>query len=107
MSGSIKISLKVDEKGESIRQDDQKFCEMQAKQHPDGPPVCESNDTIEKDDLKLDDLMVLQSLSEPPPEYSSIEEKYEEEIVFEQIAGLINQRLAETDDFKRKLEGKN
>jgi hypothetical protein len=101
---SIKISLKVAEKSESIEQDDQRFCEMMVKQHPDGPPIYQGDDSIEKDDVKLDELLTLQSISEPLPEPSSIEEKYEEELVFEQIAELINDRLAAKEDVEQVIE---
>ena len=82
---------------DSIEQDDQKLKGMLIQQHPDGPPIIQSDDSIETDDIKLDELLTLQSISEPLPEPPSIEEKYEEEIIFEQVAKLINSRLAKKD----------
>lgn len=88
----------------SIEQDDQALKGMLMKQHPEGPPVCKSDDSIENDDIKLDELLVLQSLSEEIPESSSIEEKYEEELIFEQVAELINSRLAAKEDVEQIIE---
>jgi hypothetical protein len=90
---------------DSIEQDDQKLKGMLMKQHPDSPPVYENNDSsIEKDDIKIDELLTLQSISEPVPEPNSIEEKYEEELVFEQIAELINHRLSAKKDTEQIIE---
>jgi hypothetical protein len=83
---------------DSIENDDQKLKGLFIKQYPDGPPIRESDDSIENDDIKLDELLTLQSISEPMPEPSSIEEKYEEELVFEQIAELIQHRLATKEE---------
>ena len=49
------------------------------------------NDSIEKDDEKMDELMFLQTVSEGEPKYSSIEEKYEDEILFEKIASIMRE----------------
>lgn len=77
-----------------IEQDDQKLKGMFMKQHPYGPPDCKSNDVIENDDTRLDDLLILQSIGEDNnPNYKSIEQKYEEEIAFKEITDLINSRL--------------
>ena len=89
---------------DSIEQDDQKLKGMLIQQHPDGPPIIQSDDSIETDDIKLDELLTLQSISEPLPEPPSIEEKYEEEIIFEQVAKLINSRLAAKEDVEQVIE---
>lgn len=57
-------------------------------------PEPEPSSVIEKDDLKLDDLLDLQSMAIAEPEPSSIEEKYEEELAFQQIAESIISRLS-------------
>jgi hypothetical protein len=87
-----------------IEQDDQTLKGMLMKQHPEGPPVCKSDNSIENDDIKLDELLVLQSLSEEILEPSSIEEKYEEELIFEQVAELINSRLAAKENAEQIIE---
>ena len=73
--------------------DDIHLKELFVKQHPHGPPVYEGDNSIEKDDVKIDELLTLQSISEPIPEHDSIEEKYEEELVFKQVAELISRRM--------------
>jgi hypothetical protein len=78
-----------------IKQDDEKLCEMIVKQYPDGYPIFETDNAIENDDLKIEELLDLQSVSELPPEPSSIEDKYEEELLFKQIAEDIVRRLNE------------
>ena len=91
---------------DSIEQDDQKLKGMLIQQHPEGPPIHQSDDSIENDDIKLDELLTLQSISEPLPVPPSIEEKYEEELIFEQVAELINSRLA-LKDIERMKEEEN
>ena len=84
----------------TIEKDDSKLIDMLEKQQPNGPIIPyghkEEDGQIENDDIKFEELLSLQSMSEPAPEHASIEEKYEEELVFEQIADIVNRRLAES-----------
>ena len=48
---------------------------------------------IEQDDLKMDRLLELQSMTETPPTPLSIEKKYEEELFFQQMASSIIKQL--------------
>ena len=45
---------------------------------------------IEKDDEKMDELLMFQSMTCEDAKYSSIEEKYEEEIMIENIMEKVN-----------------
>ena len=87
-----------------IEKEDKKFREMMTKQKYDEPLLVPDDDEINNDDIKLDELLTLQSISEPIPEPSSIEEKYEEELIFEQVAELINSRLAAKENAEQIIE---
>lgn len=53
---------------------------------------------IEKDDEKLDELLMLQSLSEKDePVYDSLEEKYEEKIIMDQVSEIVARQLSKLD----------
>jgi hypothetical protein len=73
---------------DSIEKDDIHLKELFVKQHPDGPPQ------VSNDDTKMEDLLILQSLTEDDPNYKTIEQKYEEEIAFKQVTDLISKRFA-------------
>lgn len=78
---------------DSVKNDDKKFNELFVKQHPTCPHT-EPDDLIDKDDNKMEDLMFLQDLSqEEKPQ--SIEEKYEEQFVLDEISELIDKAMKE------------
>ena len=54
------------------------------------------NDIIEQDDERLDELLMYQSMARVDPEdigCISIEEKYEEEILLEEITDIMNEQI--------------
>ena len=62
-------------------------------------------DQIENDDEKFEELLMLQSLSsdKEKPVYASLEEKYEEKIIMDEVSELVARQLAkmnETDEEK-------
>ena len=69
-----------------ILKDDEKFKELIGKQKlVDSEP----KDDLEKLDEKMDDMMMVQSISEEGPKYESVEEKYEIELFLEDFGNRI------------------
>jgi len=87
---------------DSIENDDEKFNDLITKQHPTfesfAESVEESKDVIENDDAKLENLAYLQDITQGPPEHASLEEKYEEEIMINEVTKMLDK------DFKRRLD---
>lgn len=86
---------------DQIEKDDEKFNQMIVKQHPTADSffkserVAEGQDAIEQDDEKIDEMLMLQSMSESEePAYSSIEEKYEEQLIMDQVSEIVGRQLA-------------
>lgn len=81
-----------------IKEDDAKFQDLLVKQFPTIHEFVESlpksEDAIENDDIKMDDLLLLQSVaSDGKIEYDSIEQKYEDEILMEEISKAVNEDI--------------
>jgi len=87
---------------DSIQKDDEKFNDLITKQHPTYESFAESlpstNDNIENDDAKLETLVYLQDITQGPREHDSLEEKYEEEIMINEVTKMLD------NDFKRRLQ---
>jgi hypothetical protein len=90
---------------DQIEKDDEKFNRMIVKQHPTADSffraerAAEGQDPIEKDDEKLDDMLMLQSLSESEePVYSSLEEKYEEQLIMDQVSEIVGRQLSKMNE---------
>jgi len=86
----------------SIENDDKKFNDLITKQHPTFESFTESveqsDDVIENDDAKLENLTYLQDITQGPPEHASLEEKYEEEIMINEVVKMLDK------DFKSRFE---
>ena len=84
---------------DSLKKDDEKFKDLIMKQYPNFESFIDSlkskKDVIENDDNKIDNLLCLQAMNKCVPEYSSIEEKYEDELLIEEF---IKKSLFERDD---------
>jgi len=82
---------------DETRKDDEKFIDLVTKQHPTVNSYVrslqKSEDVIEEDDNKMDDLLCLQSMSAEGDaiEEKSIEEKYEDELLIDHITKAVNQ----------------
>ena len=76
-----------------VEKDDKKFNELFVKQHPSCPHL-EPETLLEKEDDKMEDLMFLQEVSQEE-EPKSIEEKYEEQFVLDEISELIDKAMKE------------
>ena len=87
---------------DSIKKDDEKFNDLITKQHPTFESFSESlpskNDSIDDDDLKLEELAYLQDITQGPPEHASLEEKYEEEIMISEVTKMLDR------DLRRRLD---
>jgi hypothetical protein len=87
---------------DSIQKDDEKFNDLITKQHPTFESFAESlpskNDSIDDDDAKLETLAYLQDITQGPREHDSLEEKYEEEIMINEVTKMLD------NDFKRRLQ---
>jgi len=87
---------------DSIENDDKKFYDLITKQHPTFESYAESlpskNDSIDDDDAKLENLAYLQDITQGPREHDSLEEKYEEEIMINEVTKMLDR------DFKKRLE---
>lgn len=88
---------------DSIKNDDKKFNDLITKQNSTYDSFIESNKEltdIEKDDEKLDRLFEIQT--EEVTEHDSLEEKYETEILIQEITkllgGVSKNRLEEGED---------
>lgn len=88
-----------------IEKDDEKFNKLIVKQHPTADSFFKSErtekgqDPIEQDDEKLDDLLMLQSLSDKDePVYDSLEEKYEEKIIMDEISEIVSRQLRKLNE---------
>jgi hypothetical protein len=91
---------------DSISKDDKKFEGLFQKQSSDNDwPELKPEGKIEEDDSKLDHLLFLQDIAQGQPEHASIEEKYEEEILINQVTkmldGEINKQIDEEDAFTK------
>jgi len=62
--------------------------------------------SIEKDDEKMEEMLILQSLIDTVPDYDSIEEKYEEQILMDEISEMIGRQLAELNKTELNREAK-
>lgn len=86
----------------SIKKDDEKFNDLITKQHPTFESFTESlsstNNNIEDDDAKLENLIYLQDMTQGPQEHASIEEKYEEEIMISEVTKMLDR------DLRRRLD---
>ena len=86
----------------SIEKDDEKFRNLISKQRSTSESFVDSlrsdEDVIENDDNTMDDLLFYQSLSEDEPKHASIEEKYEEEIMIQEVTKIIEKNLVNCDD---------
>jgi hypothetical protein len=88
-----------------LKKDDDKFNDLIVKQHStvDGflDSVSPKKNNIEKDDEKFEKLSMSQEISSTReihnPEYNSIEEKYEVELLSEQFFKKIDEKLNEAD----------
>lgn len=95
----------------SIEKDDEKFNNLLVKQYPTLDEFVDSvkeqnpiKDVIESDDEKMDEMLLLESLSEDgQPEYNSIEEKYEVEIILQDFGKRLITGLQEEN--KEFLQG--
>jgi len=81
-----------------IKEDDAKFQELLVKQFPTLHEFVESlpksEDVIENDDIKMDDLLLLQSIANDGEiEYDSIEDKYEDEIAIAEVSKKLNEDI--------------
>ena len=74
-----------------VEKSDKKFNELFVKQHPTCPHT-ESDNLIDRDDDKMEDLMFLQEVSQEE-ESKSIEEKYEEQFVLDEISAMIDKAM--------------
>ena len=87
---------------DSIKKDDEKFNDLITKQHPTLESFAEhmasKDNGIESDDAKLENLAYLQDITQGPTEHASIEEKYEEEILIDQVTKMLD------NDFRRRRE---
>jgi len=54
--------------------------------------------SIEKDDERMEELLILQSFIEAEPTHDSIEEKYEEQIIMDEISEMIGRQLAKLNE---------
>jgi hypothetical protein len=54
--------------------------------------------SIEEDDEKMDEMLILQSLTETEIAYDSIEEKYEEQILMDEISEMIGRQLTKLNE---------
>ena len=86
---------------DQIEKDDEKFNQMIVKQHPTADSFfkaereAEGQDPIEQDDEKIDEMLMLQSMSESDePVYSSLEEKYEEQLIMDEVSEIVNRQLS-------------
>lgn len=80
-----------------LEKEDKKFREMMTKQKYDEPLLVPEDDKIGNDDIRMDDLLVLQSMNESPVQ-KTIEQKYEEEIAFKEITDLITKRFKDSKE---------
>jgi hypothetical protein len=82
---------------DQIDKDDEKFNQMIVKQHPTADSFFKTQskdkDAIEKDDEKMDELLTFQSMTEDVVEYGSIEEKYEEHLMMDEITKIIERQM--------------
>ena len=85
---------------DQIEKDDEKFNRMIVKQHPTADSFfraereAEGQDPIEQDDEKFEEMSMLQSESElEVPAYDSIEEKYEERLIMDQVSEIVSRQL--------------
>lgn len=76
----------------SITKDDKKFNDLIVKQHrnAEGFFVKKTSGVIDEDDAKMEDLTLLQEISEKEPKHDLIEEKYEEKILIEQVIKMLD-----------------
>lgn len=61
---------------------------------PNSAPIYMA-DPIESDDEKMEELLTLQSMTEVPEEPSSLEEKYEEQLIMEQVLEIVDKQLSQ------------
>ena len=78
-----------------LEKEDEKFREMMTKQNYDEPLLVPEDDKISNDDMRMDDLLVLQSMNEETPVQKTLEQKYEEEIAFKQVTDLIRKHFSD------------
>lgn len=92
----------------SIEDDDKKFNKLITKQHSTCESFVSANskpaDSIEEDDEKLEKLLFFQDLTQTENKHESLEEKYEQEIIMEQISKKWMKSLEEDTDIVDRLE---
>ncbi len=83
---------------DSIKKDDEKFNDLLKKQ---GTFTNEPTDDLDKLDDKMEDMMMIQEISNNDvPEYESVEEKYEIELLLKQFGKKImeNFKIEDIED---------
>jgi len=82
---------------DSIQKDDEKFNDLVTKQPLAFEPFAEylspKDDCIDVDDDKLEKLLYLQDITQGPVEDSSLEEKYEEEIMINEVIKMLDKDI--------------
>ena len=59
-------------------------------------------DPIEADDEKMDELLMLQSMTEADEQPASIEEKYEEQIMMAEVVEIVNRQMMKREEERRE-----
>ena len=90
---------------DQIEKDDEKFNRMIVKQHPTADSFfsaerkSKGQDKIEEDDERMEELLMLQSLTETDePVYDSLEEKYEEKIIMDEVSEIVARQLSKLNE---------
>jgi len=91
---------------DSIKKDDEKFNDLITKQHHSFESFAESvqrpKDKIETDDEKMERLMDLQEGSDKNPDGNlSLEEKYENELMIQQVIKILDESSEQEDPFAK------
>lgn len=77
---------------DSVQKDDEKFDKLYNKQRYEDRNHLDPETLLEKENDKMEDLMFLQEVSQKE-EPKSIEEKYEEQFVLDEISELIDKAM--------------
>ena len=80
-----------------IEKDDKKFNDLSKKGHSVGSIKPFVDNRLKNDDEKMEDLLILQDLTETEPVYDSIEEKYEEEILIDSVTKMLNRKFQQAE----------
>ena len=84
----------------SIEQDDKRMDELLMLQDDD-PPRLEGYDA---EDEKMDTLLTLQSMTQYEPDNLSMEEKYEEQILMDEVMGMVNNSIFQPSEMNDERE---